>query len=165
MTKGPGFTIIVPPNTLKLKAERPGGITRGQAAEIAASAIAHAASEYRAISLRDVEDLESLAADLWRAGSDDAAPRRLLYRKAHDLWSLGDTFGYPLVTEVSGGLCAYVGAVGESDRLDRAVVTLHIQALRMIVGGRMTGAGDAAVRDMVDGLSRAVAKVVGRRPA
>lgn len=162
MTKEPEFSVVIPPNTLKQKAERPGGITRNQAAELAAAVVTQAAAEYRAISLADIDEVDALLPACLTRGGEAVEHRRRLYRKAHDLWSLGETFGYPLVTEIADSLCRYLGPTMEADTLDGPVVMLHAQALRLVIGQGITGSGRRAEHEMVDGLRRAVAKALGR---
>lgn len=160
MSKPPDFTIVIPPNTLRMKAERPGGVTRSQAAESARAVIARSAKEYRRISLQDVDELDALEPALFSPDGTAARSRQTFYRKAHQLWALGDTFDYPLVTAIADSLCFYLGKLGETGGVERSIILLHLQSLRLIIGQGIQGDGGPVERQMVAGLRQATAKAL-----
>lgn len=160
MTKKPDFTIVIPPNTLRMKAERPGGVTRTQAAESARAVIARSAKEYRRISLQDVDELDALVPSLFAQDGTATPSRQTVYKKAHQLWALGDTFDYPLVTSIADSLCFYLGKLGETGAIERSIILLHLQSLRLIIGQGIQGDGGPAEQQMVAGLRQATAKAL-----
>lgn len=160
MNERPNFSIVMPSNTLKLKAERPGGISREQALEAANAVLQAATGEFYAITVEEVEALREMVKDMLVDDSHGVACRRKFYKKAHDIWAQGTTFNYPIITDICGIMCEYMESVGDRGHIDEGILILCLSSLKLMISRNRRGPGSASEVEMVEGLRKAVAKVV-----
>jgi chemotaxis protein histidine kinase CheA len=104
---------------------------------------------------------EALSAlDRIASGEESEEVTNLIFRVAHDLKGQGTTFGYPLVTEISGLLCDFIRLATPSASADMvSVIRAHLSALSLILKQNIKGEGDAATKQLVEKLALAADRV------
>jgi hypothetical protein len=145
-----------PPRYLRpaapLSAKLTGGDTLDPSAVAQAKAVVEArARHYPATVLVDIELMER---NLAAAEDEPAAGHAHLQRLAgiaHDMSGQGATYGYPLITKMAASLVAFARGCRGGDE-DREVVAIHLQAMRAVAEGEMTGDGGPAARELIDAL-------------
>ena len=149
---------------LRAKATEGGARTAG----LDPAAIAAARAVIRARAPRYVEglaaDLAALEAELGILGEQgDAAALAAIARRARAMRAQGTTYGYALVTRLAGSLYDFCGrapdrsrgqAAGSDDEVE--VIEMHIQALKAVAAGGMTGDGAEAGRELAHAVEAAV---------
>lgn len=88
----------------------------------------------------------------------NAGALREVYGVAHDIKGQGSTFGYHLVTDIGLLLCRYTERAIELQKVDRAVIDAHVEALRTVVDNRIQGPADDLGREILDALKSAAEK-------
>jgi len=109
------------------------------------------------------QDLRSLKRSLAAARSDPAQCRQhleALYRTIHDMKGQGQTFGYPLVTEIGESLCRFLDKVDGVGDIEFAVIESHVGALSAVIVNRVEGDGGDIGRQVTLGLRAAVDKLL-----
>ncbi len=145
-----------PPRHLRpaapLSAKLTGGSGLDPSAVAQAQAVVEArASQYPAAVLVDIELMElKLAAAEDEPATSHAHIQRLA-GIAHDMSGQGATYGYPLITKMAASLVAFARGCRGSDE-DREVIAIHLQAMRAVAEGGMTGDGGPAARELIDAL-------------
>lgn len=87
---------------------------------------------------------------------------RDIFAFAHDLRGQGGSFGYPLLSEIGGSLCAFVEARDfQLANGDTAVLQSHLDAAAAIVADDIAGDGDSVSRALVESLIELVGKRLG----
>ena len=93
-------------------------------------------------------------------GGDTEEATGFIFRVSHDLKGQGTTFGYPLVTQISGLLCDFMRSADPSPSEDRiSVIRAHLAALSLVMKQNIRGDGDDATRQLVEKLALAAARV------
>lgn len=93
-------------------------------------------------------------------GGDGEEATGLIFRVAHDLKGQGTTFGYPLITQIAGSLCDFIGSAASSPSADLVnVIRAHLSALNLILKQNIKGDGDAAAQQLVEKLALAAGRV------
>ena len=91
------------------------------------------------------------------APQDDAL--RDIFSFAHDLRGQGGSFGYPLLSEIGGSLCAFLEARDfQLAAGDAVVIKSHFDAAAAIAGDEIAGNGDSVSQALVDSLTELVGK-------
>jgi hypothetical protein len=77
---------------------------------------------------------------------------------AHDMKGQGGTFGYPLITAFADSLYGFTS--GTSDYSDNQVelIKSHVDAMRAVIRGRVSGDGGEIGKKLTDGLNQAIEK-------
>lgn len=108
------------------------------------------------------DDLERLHAARLQACNSAWSHQTLdaLWRAAHDLKGMGETYGYPLVTQLAGSLCRLLetNAGKQAARAAPALVEAHVDAARAAGHGRMP-ANDPAGRAVLNALEEQVRRL------
>jgi hypothetical protein len=161
VTKHPSGTyeIIEVPNRLKEKVGGGAGLP-DEVLDRAEAQVESWAEDYRS-AVR--QDLASLRKFLRTAENDPHSDSRgvqleSMYRVAHDMKGQGSSFGYPLVTEIAGALCRYLGLPPQIETIDLAVCAIHVDALHVIIQNGVTGDGGELGQKVLDGIERVVEK-------
>ncbi|MEQ9331986.1 hypothetical protein [Thalassobaculum sp.] len=159
--------VITPPKqTLKQKAKVKGrsgaGVSREEAIELGDAMLAERFDEARAELARLVAEVRESAAAA-QPVADDRDPLLKLTRQIADT---GGTFGHHAMTRVGRSLEGYLMALmGTGRRPEATVVTLHIEALGMLLGLDARGAlGDGEIQ-LLDGLRKVAAKALAQAGA
>lgn len=159
---GPGFEVINPPNRLKEK------VGTGTGFDAATLARAQQAVDDLGVNFKDeaqavIDRMTRLMEQAGREPDGRAARVHQIYELVFDLKGLGETFDYPLVTEVGNSLCRFAEDLPGVTDIDVEVVKAHVDALATVFKRKIAGDGGATGRAVVAGLDQAVAKYKERR--
>lgn len=78
---------------------------------------------------------------------------------AHDMKGQGGTFGYPLITSFADSLYGFtVKRPGEISDNQIELVKAHLDAMRAVIRGRVSGSGGEIGQKLTDGLNEAIAQ-------
>ncbi|MCW0232359.1 MAG: hypothetical protein OJJ21_02045 [Ferrovibrio sp.] len=127
----------------------------GAAVASAQAAVAGLSDKYIGWVNDDLKRLDAAIAGV-TDGSNGAALREV-YGVAHDIKGQGSTFGYHLITDIGLLLCRYTERAIERQKVDRAVIDAHVEALRTVVDNRIQGPAGELGREILDAL-KAVAE-------
>lgn len=164
-TAGNGRAVLIrPPNKIKDKVTM-GGQIKGDGFDPALLKQA----EERAEALRDVfleaaeADLDRLVAAFHEADSapDDetrADALAIVEKVAHEMKGYGANIGYDLITRFADSLSLFLRKAEVSDDARMDVTRVHVDALRLVLRGQITGDGGAEGAELTRGLRDAVAK-------
>ena len=159
------MSVIITPakQTLKQKAKiagrRKGGISREEAVALGGAVLDARLDEARTELGRLVGMVRRL-----RDGSGPVKDdHHALLKAARELADTGGTFWHHAMTEVARSLEGYLIALtGTGREPEASVVTLHAEALAVLLGQDARGALGDGERQLVDGLIEIVAKTLNR---
>lgn len=78
---------------------------------------------------------------------------------AHDMKGQGGTFGYPLITNFADSLYGFtIQRPGEITDNQIELVKGHLDAMRAVIRGRVSGSGGEIGQSLTDGLAQAIEK-------
>ncbi len=162
MAEDDGVEIIERENVLKDKVGSDGPSASDlRAIERAQAAIGSLASKY--IEIAD-EDLANLTASANNMKSDPANRSKHLqrvYLLSHDMKGQGGSFGYPMITMVSNQLCRFIEKIGtEAGDVETEVVLLYVNALNVVVRGRIKDADNKQAQSLLSGLDLVSQKIL-----
>jgi len=103
-----------------------------------------------------VDELYCALAEVAGARGDRAESFREMFRIAHDMKGQGETFGYPLLSEIGGSLCHFTQDRRNASGGEMVVLRAHADAARRVLELRLAGDGGLAGRRIMRDL-RAVA--------
>ena len=106
----------------------------------------------------DVEKLAALFDDAKANPERRTDAVEEIFRISHDLRGQGSTFDYPLLTRVGTSLCTFAETIDAKNDTCFALIGIHIDALRAIIAGDITGDGGPVGRQIAEGLEKAVGK-------
>lgn len=78
---------------------------------------------------------------------------------AHDMKGQGGSFNYMLVTAIAKQLCEFLENVERFGAKETATAKLHVDALRLVLGKRLTGDGGKVGKQLLGGLGMVIKKV------
>ena len=159
----PGWhEFIARPNDLARKVPRTGGKDPARAIDDAERALRTLQAEYEEKLGEDIARLEGLGRDFRERGGQESLDA--LFALIHNMRGQGATFGYPLITEIGRSFCRYVRALPAGAEADAALVSQHVDAMRVVYREHMRGAGPEVAQAVVSALSEAVARRLGETP-
>lgn len=152
--------IIVPPDVLKAKVGYGAGGVDPEVLARAEAAVAGLQAEYLTWAQGDLERLQG-AFDAGRCTPDPqrAQAMRRVFEICHDIKGQGGSFGYDLMTVVGGQLCRFVEAHSSYGEREFAVVQLHIDVMRIVIGDRLVGDGGKVGQRLLNGLRAVLTKL------
>jgi len=153
------------------KVGRPGGLTIGAMEKAGAKVIVEEEVRYRDVRRQDLDDLGGLFDRLRQAAAPDQEIVEQIYLKSHALKGMGQTFGFPLLTDAGDSLCRMLWKL--SPERSVAPLTLqgveaHIRTMRLIVEQDIRHDGGAVGAELISGLRTLVERVAAEgasRPA
>jgi len=77
---------------------------------------------------------------------------------AHDMKGQGGTFGYPLITTVADSLYGFTYSRDDISDNQVELVKAHLDAMRAVIRGRVSGSGGEIGEKLIEGLNEAIAK-------
>lgn len=97
-----------------------------------------------------------------------ACPDRLphvsaLYDLAHTMKGQGGSFGYDLMTDIGDLICAHIDEIKTVMLEDCQLFDLCLDAMRVVIGERMTDGGGADGQAILNGLSKAAREALAAR--
>lgn len=132
MAKEKPIEVITPPNLLKAK-------VGGKLAPLDEKAIARAEAALKGLSAQFddwmVEELTKLEAahEASRAAGHDEKEVTVLFRCAHDIKGLGETYEYPLVSRLAKSLCTLIENEPARAKAHAGLVRAHVDAIKAAV--------------------------------
>lgn len=107
-------------------------------------------------------EVDELARRVDRLGADAAAVPVLMARinrSAHEMRGQGGIFGYPLITRIAKSLYeATQGGFSAVTGNERLLLKAHVDAIKAVMGGRISGDGGTTGRRLLASLDRAKKK-------
>jgi len=98
-----------------------------------------------------------------KAAEDDELQRIFILSTiseiAFDIKGMGGTFGYPLLTHLAKSLHDFVARVGLPNEAQLEVISIHIDAMYVVLAGGIGGTGGKMEKELLDNLSVAVNRV------
>ncbi len=135
-----------------------GGINMNQI-EKAEQIIANMSDSYIDWAMEDVGKLQSAYVQLIQDIDNYEANLKNIFEIGHDMKGQGGSFGYDLVTEVGNYLCRFIERIKAKPTpkiLD--VIKLHIDAIRIVLIGKIKGDGGAKGGKILEGLEATLQK-------
>lgn len=77
---------------------------------------------------------------------------------AHDMKGQGGTFGYPLITTFADSLYGFTNVKGDISDNQVEIVKSHIDSMRAVIRGRVSGDGGEVGKNLITGLNQAIDK-------
>lgn len=77
---------------------------------------------------------------------------------AHDMKGQGGTFGYPLITNFADSLYGFTKGKGERSDGEVELVKSHVDAMRAVIRGRVSGGGGEVGKQLTASLNKAIEK-------
>ncbi|MCK5575579.1 MAG: hypothetical protein KAI28_07165 [Sphingomonadales bacterium] len=94
--------------------------------------------------------------------NEEGADRKRLFDEintiSHDMKGQGGTFGYPLITTFADSLYTFSYSKGELSDNHVTVIKAHIDAMRAVIKGRVSGGGGEIGEQLTAGLKQAIQK-------
>lgn len=128
--------IIQVPNTLRAKVGGRLGAIDAQAIAKAEAALADLSSQFEDWLMEEIKKLEAVQHLIKEEGINPVNSDQLFCR-AHDLKGLGTTYGYPLITRISGSLCKMLDEKEKRMVAPWKLVEAHLDAIRAVVRGHI----------------------------
>lgn len=112
------------------------------------------------------EDLKKLQQSFDNASAQPVEERahamQEVFGVLHDMKGQGGSFGYPLITHVANTLCRFMEVRSSFGPSEMSAVSLHINALRLIVAERLNGDGGDKGQKLVNGLELVLQKFAAK---
>ena len=148
-------------NRLKEKTAGLGGEVKAISAEALAkaeAALSDMSEDYPDWVGKLIDQLDGIHNECLEEGAD----RKVLFDKinaiSHDMKGQGGTFGYPLITTFSDSLYTFSYSKGELTDDHVKVIKAHIDAMRAVIKGRVSGDGGEIGEQLTEGLKQAIGK-------
>lgn len=127
----------------------------------AEAVIANLAGKYLEVVAEDLQNLQAAAAKFKSDAANREAHLKRVFHIAHDMKGQGGSFGYPLITTISKQLCRFIEKVegGALEDADIEVVSLHVDALQVVIRQKMTKADSDQAQALLKGLELVIAKI------
>lgn len=77
---------------------------------------------------------------------------------AHDMKGQGGTFGYPLISEFADSLYGFTQGKGERSDNEVELIKSHVDAMRAVIKGRVSGDGGEIGKQLSESLNQAIEK-------
>jgi hypothetical protein len=123
----------------------------------AQAAVAALARDYVKWARADIATCQSHLDRAHTAPGERSAHIQALYGVAHNIKGQGGAFGFPLITRIGQSLCRLTRTERNFSEADLALVAGHLQALRLVLDGNLTGDGNAAAQSLATQLEGQVA--------
>jgi chemotaxis protein histidine kinase CheA len=118
--------------------------------------------DYLAQADKDLRGIEAALSGLAANGEGRERGLRAVHRIAHDMRGQAGTFGYDLVTVIGSSLCSYLEEAEDLDTVRLQAVQIHVDSMRAVLKGRITGQGGKLGRELLTGMQALVAKTLGK---
>jgi len=120
----------------------------------AENVIASMANEYITWVKDDITRLEGFFEQF--AAKQDASSLHEIFEVSHDMKGQGGSFGYNLITTVTGSLCKVIEALQKKappyGEKEVSAIKVHIDAIKLIASEHIKGDGGDVGRQLVDGI-------------
>jgi CheY-like chemotaxis protein len=148
------------------KAASAGGLTIGAMVEAGEKVIVAEEQRYREVRRQDLEELGLLFEQLRQGTAPPEATVEQIYLKSHSLKAMGQTFGFPLLTEAGDSLCSLLWRLPQ-ERMTAPMtlqgVEAHVRTMTMIVAQDIRHDGGALGAELIDGLRTIVSRIAAEK--
>lgn len=155
------FVSIEPPDFMKAAIAKGRGEALSDIEARAGQALAALGDDYLAKAGEDLRRIEAALAQLSGGAAERQAALERVHRIAHDMRGQAGTFGYDLITTIGSSLCDYIEEAEDPARLDPEALQIHVDSLRAVLKGRVTGDGGKLGRELLAGVQALVEKALG----
>lgn len=156
-TKTSRVTFIHRPNRLKAKvcgSESGGpGMVAPELLSQAEAVVARYSADYPAQAEADLSQLAAALAAALAAPAECAAEIRRLRSAAREIMGQAETFGYPLLTRFARSLYDFCDGMSAISDKQGAVLQAHVDAIGLILRGRMSGDGGRVGAELAQSLA------------
>lgn len=136
------------------------GLTLSTIESRAANAVAGLQADFLWDAEVNLEKLNRLLAEGPLAGDSESAGRLSeIQMLVHEIRGQSGTFGYDLATAIGTSLFYYIEGLGEERQVQPRVVEIHVEALKSVILGRISGHGGDRGRALLAGIEAVVAKL------
>jgi CheY-like chemotaxis protein len=147
------------------KANSPGGMTIRELEAEGTKVIAAEEKRYSAVRHQDLIRLTQLLDKLRQPAAPDPETVEQIYLISHDLKGMGQTFGYPLLTEAGTSLCRMLWKLPVERTVAAATiqgVEAHVRTMNLIVAQEIKHDGGKTGAELIQGLNALVERAMGR---
>ncbi len=149
--------ITLPPRSLARKVRKGAGLDMAEILARVRQGIDEMRGDFEAEVSAALKDIERALGTLSQASElDQAQHLKQLYVRVHDLRGQAATFDYQLLTDIGSLLCAEMEKMG--GRPDLVLLEAHVQGLKAVAVGRVTGDGGAVGRELKESLAALAVK-------
>jgi len=153
---------VKPPNKLASKVPKYGGKPAHLAIAEAEQRVENLKDDYIEHLKTDMAEVDTLITQYKQ--NPEPSTLKALFRVIHNMRGQAATFGYPLITQVGRSLCLYMLEQEERrEEPELMMITLHIDALKVIYREQIIGTGDSISQETVIGLMKAVELKTGEK--
>jgi two-component system, chemotaxis family, chemotaxis protein CheY len=138
---------------------RAGGLSIEELVAAGETVIASAEENYGAVRRQDLAELNALARQLKTAGGNHEELIRKIYGKAHDLKGMGETFGYPMLTDAGDLLCKLLWKLPPQRAATAFIsqtVETHAMVMNLVVDQNLRDRGGPVGGELIQGLRELV---------
>lgn len=152
--------IFNPPDTLKAKVGTGGpGAVDIETLERAEAVIANLADDYIGWVGNDLVKIDGVLEELSVAKENRKPILDRIFQIAHDIKGQGGSFGYDIMTVVGDQLCRFVENLEDAGPGEIEAISLHINAMKMVIAKRLKGDGGKEGDQLIKGLTLVIDKV------
>lgn len=142
---------------LKSKVPEYGGVDPEEAFLKAEKVIEELKEEYLDKLADDIRELQKVAT-LFRQNPDSSSLSKI-YHIIHNMRGQAAAFDFPLISQIGGSFCKYVGKERNPENLSVELLLQHIEALKVVFGEQLKGDGNKVAQAVVKGLEIACHKI------
>ena len=147
---------------------RAGGLSIDELVTAGEAVIAAEEETYRAVRRADLRELNELARQLKDSTGGHEELIRKIYGKAHDLKGMGETFGYPMLTDAVDSLCKLLWKL-PAGRARAALiiqtVETHAMVMNLVVDQDLRDRGGELGSELIQGLRELAERASSPIPA
>jgi len=126
----------------------------------AEAVIANLAEKYLDVVEQDLANIQAAAAKFKADAANRDQHLHRIFLVAHDMKGQGGSFGYPLITTICHQLCRFIERVeGNLEDSDVEVVSIHVDALQVVIRDKMTQADSDQAKALLKGLKLVIEKI------
>ncbi len=156
------YQVITPPNTLRAKVPKAGGLSVEQMAAEAETALQEIKDGYEAVVQEDVRRIDDAISRAMETPASAPDALKEVFGISHDIKGQAASLGYPLLTAIAQSLCRFI-STSEPAALKRIdVVDVHTRAMGTVVGHKIRGDGGESGKKLLGALNAAVQKAISR---
>ncbi|MBT3360046.1 MAG: hypothetical protein HN403_10510 [Rhodospirillales bacterium] len=132
-----------------------------RAIQRAQAAIGSLSGKYIEIADEDLANLNASAEKMKSDPANRASHLKRVFLLAHDMKGQGGSFGFPMISMVSNQLCRFIEKIeDEAGEVETEVISLYVNALNVVVRGRIKDADDKQAQALLSGLDLVSQKIL-----
>ncbi|MBL6928074.1 MAG: hypothetical protein ISR44_02785 [Rhodospirillales bacterium] len=132
-----------------------------RAIERAQAAIGSLSGKYIEVADEDLLNLTTAAEKMKSDPDNRATHLKRVYQVSHDMKGQGGSFGFPMISLVTNQLCRFIEKIGDDvGDVETEVVSLYVNALNVVVRGRIKDADNKQAKALLNGLDLVSQKIL-----